>query len=40
MEEFNLKIKFKLSSIFIILNTLSNDLINHLTSILDLKMKI
>ena len=37
MEDFNLKTKYKSASILLILNTLSNDIIKYLTSILDIK---
>ena len=38
MENINLKIKFKLAYILLILNTLSNEIINNLSEILDIKL--
>ena len=39
MENINFKIKFKLASILLILNTLSNEIINNLSEIIDIKLK-
>ena len=38
MENINLKIKFKLASILLILNTLSNEIIKNISEILDIKL--